>query len=288
MEEELDALGAFDFTALFFDPDPSNGYGSINARAQTLKSYAAFAQLDYELAEKWSAGLGLRWTEDEKTYDFEYRPCIGFPRQNDLSFIDSSLIWLDCGGTQERTDKADWSAISGKVSIEYRPDDRSLFYASYSKGFKGGAFAVDSTLSDSSGRVDPEDLRSYEAGFKWRAQDGKTVVSSALFFYDYENLQQKSLVDLGSEDGLPNFVNLLNNVDEAEVHGAEVELSWSPNERAYMMLGFGWVIRNIPTLFRMMGQTFLGTNFRMLLSLHSMALFNIALTFWGTGQLPLS
>ena len=37
-------LRAFDFTALFFDPDPSNGYGSINARAQTLKSYAAFAQ----------------------------------------------------------------------------------------------------------------------------------------------------------------------------------------------------------------------------------------------------
>ena len=65
MEENLDALGAFDFTALFFDPDPSNGYGSVNARAQTLDSFAAFGQLDYAFAEKWSAGLGLRWTDDE-------------------------------------------------------------------------------------------------------------------------------------------------------------------------------------------------------------------------------
>ena len=262
MEENLDALGAFDFTALFFDPDPSNGYGSVNARAQTLDSFAAFAQLDYAFAEKWSAGLGLRWTEDEKTYDFEYLPCIGFPRQDDRSFTDRSLISLDCGGTQERADKADWSAISGKVSIEYRPDDRSLFYASYSKGFKGGAFAVDSTLSDGTGRVDPEDLRSYEAGFKRQAQNGKAVVSGALFFYDYEDLQQKSLVDLGSEDGLPNFVNLLNNVDEAEVYGAEVELQWSPNERTYTMLGFGWVDTEYTDFVQADGTDFSGNEFQ--------------------------
>ena len=50
------------------------------------------------------------------------------------------------------------------------------------------------------------------------------------------------------------------------------------------MLGLvGW-IRNIPTLFRW--TDFLGTNFRMLLSLHLMALFNIALTFWGTAVTP--
>ena len=222
-----------------------------NARAQTLDSFAAFGQLDYAFAEKWSAGLGLRWTEDEKTYDFEYLPCIGFPRQDDRSFTDRSLISFNCGGTQERTDKADWSAISGKVSIEYRPDDRSL-YASYSRDLGWGLCCGFDFVGY--GRVDPEDLRSYEAGFKWKAQDGKAVVSGALFF-DYEDLQQKSLVDLGSEDGL-RFVNLLNNVDEAEVYGAEVELQWSPNERTYTMLGFGWVDTGIPTLFRQTGRTF--------------------------------
>ena len=50
---------------------------------------------------------------------------------------------------------------------------------------------MDSTLSDSTGRVDPEDLRSYEAGFKWRAQDGRRSEQRPIF-HDYENLQQKS------------------------------------------------------------------------------------------------
>ena len=261
MEEELDAATRFDFTALFFDPDPMNGYGAGNDRYQKLESIAAFAQLDYAFDEKWSAGFGLRWTEDEKTVVFSGRSCIGFPRQNELSFIDWSLIWLECGGSGTQADKEDWSSVSGKASIEYRPDDRNLIYASYSKGFKGGGFSLDTAEVDSISEVDPEDLNSYEAGFKWQAQSGKAVVSGALFFYDYKDLQQFSLEDLGSAGGQPNFAFILSNIDEAEVLGAELELSWAPDERTYITLGFSWADTEFTDFVQADGTDFSGNEF---------------------------
>ena len=83
---------------------------------------------------------------------------------------------------------------SGKVQLEYRPNDVTLAYLGVNRGVKGGAYNAkfaDGTppLFASQIPYDAETLLSYEAGLKTTLLDGGIVASAAAFYYDYSNYQ---------------------------------------------------------------------------------------------------
>lgn len=238
--EDVEAQTRFDFTDLFFDPNPLNGYGSGRDGDQELTSYAAFFQVEYDFNKAWTGAIGLRYTDDEKEIDYLGRNCIGFPRLNDRSFVDWSAITLDCGETGAIVDSDSWSAVSGSASLQYRPNNNTLYYGNISNGFKGGGYNINTSTPSTVSSVDPESLWSYEVGFKWEAEDRSAVVSGSFFYYDYEDLQQFSLVDLGGGTGVPNFASILSNVDSAKVYGGEIEALIAPAEALLINLGVGW------------------------------------------------
>ncbi|MFN2330151.1 MAG: TonB-dependent receptor domain-containing protein, partial [Chromatocurvus sp.] len=60
-----------------------------------------------------------------------------------------------------------WSEVTHKVSLAYRPTEDLMLYATYSEGFKSGAFQSQTNLASVAREpVDPELVENIEIGMK--------------------------------------------------------------------------------------------------------------------------
>ena len=130
-------------------------------------------------------------------------------------------------------DTAKWDRFVGKFSIDYKPKEETLLYISYAKGFKAGGFQLGSWAQgelDPAAMVyplpgqsipigeptvyDPEELASYEFGWKqlWFGDTWRTNLT--VYMYDYDELQVE--VTVNNETGVRNS-------GDAEVIGIEFE-----------------------------------------------------------------
>ncbi len=139
-----------------------------------------------------------------------------------------------CTATISRDDE--W--FSPKLTVSWRVNDSLNTYASFAKAEKPGGF---STLSIGSSGLNrellefkPEKLNVYEVGAKSEWLDQTLVVNTAFFFQDYTDKQ--TLVSVLNAAG-DRLVNKLENLNGAEVYGAELDVSWAP---ATPFLGGNW------------------------------------------------
>ena len=156
-----------------------------------------FAQVDYDLTEKTTLTLGLRYTED--TQEFSGRQLAK----------DGTLL-----GTASASE--DFPETTWRLALGHQLADDMLVFASYNRGFKSGAFST-SGLDETP--VNPETIDAYEVGFKSEYFDRTMRLNVAAFYYDYAELQL-TRVESGT--------NVLLNAAEAEVLGGEAELAYIP------------------------------------------------------------
>jgi iron complex outermembrane receptor protein len=105
-----------------------------------------------------------------------------------------------------------WSSLTPKLLLEYRPTDTTMLYASVTKGFKSGV----NNVGSADPAINPETVWSYEGGFKQRFAGNRVMLSGAIFYYDYSNLQV-SFVNANS------IVQTIN-AATARNYGGELEL----------------------------------------------------------------
>lgn len=133
-------------------------------------------------------------------YNYEHRSGDGYFR-------------FDALGVNIPTNKSKgWSSVTPKVLLEYKPTDETLVYASVTKGFKSGVINIGSVDA----AINPETVWSYEAGFKQKLADNRLLLSGAVFYYDYSDLQV-SFVNANS------IVQTIN-AATARNYGGELEL----------------------------------------------------------------
>ena len=77
--------------------------------------------------------------------------------------------------------------MTGKVSLNWTPDDNNLVYAFVARGYKPGGF--NSRVSE----FGPETVIDYEAGWKSTFADGRIRTQLGGFYYDYQNFQFDNL-----------------------------------------------------------------------------------------------
>jgi len=178
-----------------------------NYRLQT-KSIAAFAQGEYELSPHFSVIAGLRYTHDRKKYHY--------------AFADDPQIQADFTYNPSNAPQANrpFNNISAKAEIDYKPDNTTLVYASYTRGHKGGNWTapVFPPIFPDQFAHKQEVLTSYEVGLKKRFLNGRGTFNVSGFYYDYHNYQAFSLI---------NIAQTITNVD-ATVYGGEAELKLTP------------------------------------------------------------
>ncbi len=243
----LDANAAGEFDAIFQEVAPGFGtaLSAYTAGDVDKESIAAYADVTFDINDRWSFSLGGRYTEDKTVADIRNELWFGLGTgtfdpsntKSTLASVRTNLVGL------ERTD----TKFTPHASLSFAASDDLNLYASFSQGFKSGGFDPRGrTDLDPSGRVQagfaPETVDSYELGAKGTFFNGALDLNTAVFFADYTD-QQITLqqgADSDNDDINDTFQSIVLNAGASEYTGVEVEGAWyiSSDFTATFSLGY--------------------------------------------------
>ena len=184
-----------------FAPVPMVWSFDVNGRTT---SYAAFGQLHYNLTSQLSATVGARYSEDEKQFTFN--------TGNNVPYLIVAPFVTSL--------KRSWNSFDPSISLDYKITPDVMAYASWSSGYKSGAFQFIATSAAVANQVaNPEDVQSSEVGLKSTLFDRRLRLNLAAFHMDYKNLQQLRLVP---GPGGTAFI-VINNAAASTIEGIEAE-----------------------------------------------------------------
>jgi len=234
-------------------PDFGPGSGAVfeaairNDAEVDNSSEAAYFQATYDINDVWAVTGGVRYTEDEKGYAFTQ--VIGANLANDpLLFLPPipafqaqleqggplvqgfiPLVGDGTGAVSETFDETQF-----KFGVDAQINDNTLWYYSFSQGFKSGGFvlryvaAVPEALS-----FDPETLDTHEIGVKWESSDRRYRINAAAYTSDYEDVQVTLFDALGGP--------ITDNAGTADINGFELELTALLSDNVKLDLAYGYI-----------------------------------------------
>lgn len=187
-------------------------------------TWAVFGQATGAITDWASLTAGVRYTQDKKGLDFAQTD----PRTGQL--IDNPL-----GGRRlfdAWTPMASLALTMPEDWLMDLPLDHLMGYFTYAQGFKGGGF---NGVSQPRGvppdqfAFDPETLDNYEFGLKTIGFDSMFTMNIAVFYGEYDDIQETSIKDLGLDEmGVPIIQRLTINASEARTMGFEIETVTRP------------------------------------------------------------
>ncbi|MDH3639206.1 MAG: TonB-dependent receptor, partial [Gammaproteobacteria bacterium] len=202
----------------------------VTAWTQDTDSAALFGHLEWRLSTQWQLAFGARETWERKRFDGS---SVSNPFPGGSGFTGLTTPFVFAANNQEIDD----TAFTGDVALEWTPNDASLIYLKFSKGFKSGGFNGGFASSNPELEpFDPEKLMAYELGFKSTLLDGTMQLNSAFFYYDYKDQQ---LFAVPTDALIPTI--RLTNAEKAEIIGIDAEMQWRPIERLDVIAGLGWL-----------------------------------------------
>jgi iron complex outermembrane receptor protein len=207
--------------------------------------YSAYGQIDVAFTERFNMNVGLRYTDDSKTGDttvvamFDTDTGLATGTRLPMDFLYSRDFVLahedsfptlcapgvvPCSGPWKQV-KQDYSKTGGKLGFDFHFNDDVMGYASYSRGFKAGAFDVRAQavlLGTGDLPVKPEELDAYEIGLKSQFLDRRMKLNVTAFYYDWKDLQTFATIPgIG-----PAFLNL----PKSRLTGQELEWQFAPGD----------------------------------------------------------
>ncbi len=184
------------------------------------KSYSAFGQGTFALSDQLSITAGLRYTRDKKGVTREqYRHHSGV--------VISPL----------ETASDSWSAVTGRLGIEYQWNEDVMTYASVARGYKGGGINARGSNAKEFVPFDPEYLWTYEIGLRSDLVDDRVRFNTSVYYSDYDDIQFSVIV--AGEDAVPLF--LVANAAKAQIQGFEAELIVAPTQGMLLSAGVGLI-----------------------------------------------
>lgn len=222
-----------DIATVELNPPPPGVQRDSDNNKVDNQSWAAFTQWTFNFTDLFSATLGGRYTEDKKD---------AYPDQFDYATPTVKQVPV-----QWYSDTFSSFTPSGSVSLKW--NEEMLTYLSYSEGFKGGGWNshFNSVLSAAQQAAlhpfAPEEAQTIELGTKLDLAGNTVRLNLAVFTSDYTNMQ---LTYRGpAPNGVAPFVT---NAGETSIDGAEVELTWAPNEDFLLDASAGYLDATIDDL----------------------------------------
>ena len=218
--------------ALAHLPGTLNGVGINDDWNQTSNNWAVFTHNIFSITDTLKLTAGLRYTHERKTLNASLTDnnvlCSFFaaaiPALQTLPCVNPSVP----GHAMDVDDSLSESKLSGTAVLSYKPMDRLLTYASYSRGYKAGGFNLDRSAfvrSNGNGAVlpttnadalkfKPETNDAFEIGAKY---NGRGIdVNLAVFHELFRNFQ------LNTFNGLNFVVENINSCSES-LNGADTD-----------------------------------------------------------------
>ncbi len=252
----LDAKADTQFDVRLFTTVPGlTAYTEANVDTET---YAIFGDVTFDISDQLSLSAGGRYTWDERRADILRQNYLG----GGSPVFGGAGVAFGAPGTDFRGE-SDFKKFTPRLSVSYKPTPDHNIYASWSKGFKGGGFdprGVGVNAPDLNGdgiRQDsevaaflsfaPEEVDSYEVGYKGDLMDGALYVAVAGFYADYKDVQIPGSVacDVG---GIPSFCGVVSNAGKATFKGVEFESNarlgrdlMAPGDRLNLQTAVGYI-----------------------------------------------
>jgi iron complex outermembrane recepter protein len=176
---------------------PVDAFG--NPRNQ-IQSTAIYGRLGYDLTERLTVDLGLRYTNEKTTSEL-----IGETRPISQTF-------------------RDWSPY---VGLNYKASDDVFAYAKVSKGFRAGGFTANRELLNGGNPFSPEEAWTYETGLRMEFPDAGLRINPTAYFTKWTDIQFNQLIV--GVTGNPAVTT--RNAGDAEIQGLELEALWAPTDK---------------------------------------------------------
>jgi outer membrane receptor protein involved in Fe transport len=216
-----------DYTVHFNVP-AANAVQSRNTfTSEKSTTYAFFGQWTSHLSEQWDLTIGGRYTyEDKKAHSVQY----GSELYTTVADPDCMSFIPGVCSTHDIRDKFDEDDFSPELSVQWRPNDDAMYYASVRRGFKAGGYDHNLVADDSDADImdrfqfDSEDVTAFELGAKLKLANGASRLNIALFRSEFGDLQLGGFLDSTSA------INTVTNAASATSQGAEASLTWRVTE----------------------------------------------------------
>lgn len=231
--------------AFFGDPTAPMGIAyAARTFVQKVDAYAAFAQVDWSITDRFILSLGGRYNREEKqAAGTEFLlingvglvPQISYGNQPSRPAYVATYVDPVTGQTRTADGEATFSKFTPRVNLTYKFDDSKLIYATYSKGYRSGGFNGRASGPVTLGPYDPEEVETIEVGTKTQWLDNRLRFNAAAFTTDYTDKQE----DVVFPDPIAVTVTLVQNASAATIRGAELELLGIPTEGLTLGLNVG-------------------------------------------------
>jgi adenylate kinase family enzyme len=213
------------------------------ARVIADESDPGFSILEYDSVSDRLSALAERLRQDNEKLRLadpavpNYQSSFTVPRcsvdPNGVPYAGGSNIIGENDFTGANGQSIEDNTWSGKIELDYKPDEDTLIYASISRGtkapgFNNGNIAVG--LPAESLGFDSETITAYEIGYKSSFWDQRGRFATSAFYYDYSDFQALSFEGVGS---------FISNRD-ANLYGAEFELTMEPADGLTLQLNGGY------------------------------------------------
>ena len=228
----LDAQADNLFDVLLYTSVPT--LPTLNAATEgyvNTKTWSVFGDMTFDFTDQFALSVGGRYTNDKRQ-----------ARVLRQSKLGPSAIFgttpITFATTSDFRGENTFKEFTPRVSLSFKPAPDHLLYASYSAGFKGGGFdprGQTSQAADVDGdgirspqeifdfmAFEPEEVDSYEAGYKGSLFNRRLTVSLTGFYSDYKNVQIPGSVGC-IVNGQPSFCGVTTNAAKATFKGFELE-----------------------------------------------------------------
>ncbi len=222
----------------YSDPGPfPDGVIFRNDVLRTDEQLGVFGEVTFDLGDTFSVVLGARWYDIEVDFEGSANSSFGNLGQTEDAQVYGTNISAQFApdNTVGAPDKAATDGTIFKVTVDWRPNDDQMYYATISEGFRAGILNRPGGAAGPNNftvpyALDTDDVTNYELGMKSSFFDNSLRFNGSAFFVDVSRLQT-TIFD-------PSIVNLFfsDNAADAEVMGLEGNFVWLPNSLD------GWII----------------------------------------------
>ena len=193
------------------------------------ESISLFGQVEYDFADRWTLIVGARAIREDQEYHYRH-----YTAANLDNYQVEGDIFIQPAFQPNYDDTRTEDMWTGKLQVEYRPSEELMWYAGLNRGVKAGNYNAPFTFSpfdaipDADMSYDPEELTSFEGGFKFGRGPG--ILNLSAFYYDYADFQAFVFTTASG---------VVRNVD-SEVYGLDLEAAYKLTDNLRVGASFAY------------------------------------------------
>lgn len=186
------------------------------------EALAIYGQGSFAITDRLNLTAGVRATRDEKRVHVTQ---VNYPAGNVLLFPAQNGEFTS-------------EVLLPRLGLDYHWSDDLMTFVSVAAGSRNGGFNGQAARPTDFTSFDDETVWTYEVGLRSDFWNARMRLNATIFYSDYRDLQ---LQINGSTivSGSPLPFNIITNVPEAHIQGAEIDLTLRPTDNLLLTAGLG-------------------------------------------------